>query len=247
MLSFDDRLRWGDVLYDVGFLAMDLERLGRPDLASKFLAWYAEYAAETHPASLEHHYVAYRALVRSKISCLQGSGEEACAYLDQCLRHLLAARVQLVVIGGLPGTGKTSLAAVLGHELQWPVLRTDEIRKELAAVDVLDHRRSAYGEGRYAPSFTESTYAELFQRARTMLGRGSSVILDGSFSRGRWRSDAVALAGAMDADVTELCCVLPTEVAARRIEVGRRARVTRPTPRHRSPSWPPSSTACRAP
>ena len=32
-LEFDDRLRWGDVLYDVGFLAMDLERLGRADLA----------------------------------------------------------------------------------------------------------------------------------------------------------------------------------------------------------------------
>ena len=34
-LEFDDRLRWGDVLYDVGFLAMDLERLGRPDLAER--------------------------------------------------------------------------------------------------------------------------------------------------------------------------------------------------------------------
>ena len=32
-LEFDDRLRWGDVLLDVGFLAMDLERLGRTDLA----------------------------------------------------------------------------------------------------------------------------------------------------------------------------------------------------------------------
>ena len=37
-LEFDDRLRWGDVLYDVGFLAMDLERLGRPDLAQAFMA-----------------------------------------------------------------------------------------------------------------------------------------------------------------------------------------------------------------
>ena len=70
-LEFDERLRWGDVLYDVGFLAMDLERLGRLDLALAFLDWYREYSAETHPPSLEHHYIAYRALVRAKISCLQ--------------------------------------------------------------------------------------------------------------------------------------------------------------------------------
>ena len=48
-LEFDDRLRWGDVLLDVGFLAMDLERLGRPDLARMFLDWYREFSAETHP------------------------------------------------------------------------------------------------------------------------------------------------------------------------------------------------------
>ena len=72
-LEFDERLRWGDVLYDVGFLAMDLEHLGRLDLAFAFLDWYREFSAETHPPSLEHHYIAYRALVRAKISCLWGA------------------------------------------------------------------------------------------------------------------------------------------------------------------------------
>ena len=110
-LEFDDRLRWGDVVYDIGFLAMDLEHLGRLDLALAFLDWYREYTAETHPRSLEHHYVAYRALVRAKISCLKGRVEdriEARGYLVQCQRHLLDARVQLVVVGGLPGSGKST-------------------------------------------------------------------------------------------------------------------------------------------
>jgi aminoglycoside phosphotransferase family enzyme len=91
-LEFDDRLRWGDVLYDVGFLAMDLERLGRADLGTSFLDSYREYAGETHPPSLEHHYIAYRALVRAKIACLRGEAAEARRYLDQCQRHLDAAR-----------------------------------------------------------------------------------------------------------------------------------------------------------
>ncbi len=90
-LEFDDRLRWGDVLYDVCFLAMDLERLGRRDLAAEFLASYRRYSAENHPRSLEHHYVAYRALVRAKVSCLTGPSEHrlAAAYLAQCHSHLL--------------------------------------------------------------------------------------------------------------------------------------------------------------
>ena len=65
-----------------------------------FLDWYREYSAETHPPSLEHHYIAYRALVRAKISCLRGGAgdeAEARAFLAQCQRHLLDARVQLVV------------------------------------------------------------------------------------------------------------------------------------------------------
>ena len=38
-LEFDDRLRWLDGLDDACFLAMDLERLGRPDLARWFTSW----------------------------------------------------------------------------------------------------------------------------------------------------------------------------------------------------------------
>jgi len=36
-IEFNDRLRHGDVLADVAFLAMDLERLGEPALAARFL------------------------------------------------------------------------------------------------------------------------------------------------------------------------------------------------------------------
>ena len=219
-LEFDERLRWGDVLYDVGFLAMDLERLGRLDLAFAFLNWYREYSAETHPRSLEHHYIAYRALVRAKISCLKGSADdetEAHAYLVLCQRHLLDAQVQLVVIGGLPGTGKTALAAALGDELGWPVLRSDETRKELAGLDPLDHAPAPYGEGLYTPTATAATYRALFVRARQLLERGESVVIDASFSNAARRARAAALAADTTADLTELQCLLPADVAAARL------------------------------
>ena len=219
-LEFDDRLRWGDVLYDVGFLAMDVERLGRPEAALAFLEWYREFSAETHPPSLEHHYVAYRALVRSKISCLRGKPADlidARAYLAQCQRHLHDGRVQLVVIGGLPGTGKSTLAAALGDELGWPVLRTDELRKELAGLDPLDHAPAAYGHGLYSPAMTETTYDTLVSRAGLLLARGRSVILDASFATSRWRTRAAALAADSSSDLVELRCLLPADVAATRL------------------------------
>jgi hypothetical protein len=208
------------VLNDVGFLAMDLERLGRLDLAFAFLDWYREFSAETHPPSLEHHYIAYRALVRSKISCLRGGAADridARGYLTQCLRHLLDGRVQLVVVGGLPGTGKSTLAAGLGEELGWPVLRSDETRKELAGLDPLGPAPARFGEGLYSPAMTEQTYGALFARARPLLERGVSVVLDATFSKARWRDRARALADATETDLTELRCLLPVDVAAERL------------------------------
>ncbi len=97
-IEFDDRLRYGDVLADVAFLAMDLERLGAPRLAAQFLDCYREFSGHPHPASLMEHYVAYRAHVRAKVACLrhqQGDGAaagEAAALLSLAVRHLERGR-----------------------------------------------------------------------------------------------------------------------------------------------------------
>src|SRR5690606_37169291 len=94
--ELDDALRLDDVLADVAFLAMDLERLGRPDLGQRFLAAYAREAGDAWPATLAHHHVAYRAQVRAKVSAIRAdqgvadAAPKARALLDQCLRHLHA-------------------------------------------------------------------------------------------------------------------------------------------------------------
>jgi predicted kinase len=43
------------------------------------------------------------------------------------------------------------------------------------------------------------------------------VIVDGTFSKERWRAAATALAASHDADLHEICCVLPADVAADRL------------------------------
>ncbi|MDP1807390.1 MAG: hypothetical protein Q8K72_19595, partial [Acidimicrobiales bacterium] len=115
-LEFDDRLRFGDALADVAFLAMDLERLGRPDLASEFLARYQDASGDGWAPSLAHHHIAYRAQVRAKVAAVRwsqgdtASGPTATRLLALCHDHLRRARVRLVLVGGNPGTGKSTVA-----------------------------------------------------------------------------------------------------------------------------------------
>jgi aminoglycoside phosphotransferase family enzyme/predicted kinase len=224
-LEFDDRLRWGDVINDVGFLAMDLERLGRDDLASVFMADYRKHSGERHPSTLEDHYVAYRALVRAKVSYLRGTSDAltaAHAYLGQCHRHLRAGRIRLVVVGGLPGTGKTALATAMGDELGWPVLHSDVIRKERVGLDLTDHVPSSYGTGLYTTSMIDETYDELCARARQLLTMGRSTILDASFATDVHRRTARSLAESTASDLYEVRCLLPATEAHIRL-IARRA------------------------
>lgn len=222
-LEFDDRLRWDDVLADVAFLAMDLERLGRPDLASRFLEDYREFAADTWPASLAHHHIAYRAHVRAKVACLrweqgdEGSADDARQLLAMARLHLERGRVRLVVVGGLPGTGKSTVATAVADALGAVVLRSDEIRKQLAGLDPTAPAPAPVGEGIYTRASTAATYTTLLERARECLERGEAVVLDASWTDPAYRDTARRLAVEADADLDELQCVLPQELADQRI------------------------------
>lgn len=222
-LDFDQRLRVGDGLADAAFLAMDLERLGRPHLGARFLDHYRELADDAWPPSLAHHHIAYRAQVRAKVAAVRasqgapGAAELAQQHLALALEHLDAGRVRLVVVGGLPGTGKSTLAAALGDALEATVLRTDEIRKELAGIPSTTSAAAPYGEGLYDGHSTERTYHAALERARTALAYGHSVVLDASWRDERQRAAARAVARAADADLSELRCVAPLEITTARL------------------------------
>ncbi len=222
-LAFRDDLRIGDVLADVAFLAMDLERLAGGEVAARFMDWYREFSNEHHPAALEHHYVAYRAHVRAKVECLRygqgqdSAGERARAYHDLTLARLRRARARLVLVGGGPGTGKSTVAHTLADELGWTVLSSDERRKDLAGVAHGEHAFARPHQGIYTPEWTARTYSELLRDADLLLARGDSVVLDASWSDPEHRADARELADAWDAGLVELECVLAPEVAKARI------------------------------
>lgn len=139
-LEFDDHLRYVDGLDDAAFLAMDLEQLDAPQAAAFFLARYGEFSGDPAPPSLWHHYVAYRAFVRAKVSLIQARqgapGAEAAfrRLLSTTLRHLRAAAVGLTLVGGMPGSGKSTLAGALADRLGVTLLSSDRLRKQLAGI-----------------------------------------------------------------------------------------------------------------
>lgn len=224
-LDFDDDLRHGDVLGDVGFLAMDLERLGRADLAAALLRDYAELAAATWPDSLAHLYVAFRAHIRAKVGVIAavqhgeppGPGVEALQHL--ALRHLEAGRVRLVLVGGPPGTGKSTVARAIGDAAGAVVLRSDELRHDLGGEEPVGQPGSAAGvdEGRYDSASVAAVYERMLDEARVLLAHGEIVVLDASWSSAAHRASARAVADATASDLVELRCDAPVAVCTERV------------------------------
>ncbi len=214
-LEFSPVLRFVDPLSDVASLAMDLEDHGRPDLAATFFDSYRKESGDSWPPSLAHLYVAYRASVRAKVACLRAGArdrsessdiEAARRLFELTTRHLEAAAIRLILVGGLPGTGKSTLAHHIHSATGWPVLSSDLLRKRLAGLNPEDDAHSSFGTGLYAPEATATVYSELLEEAGALLRRGYSVVLDASWIRKSWRDAASDLADRVGARMVSLHC-----------------------------------------
>ena len=227
-LEFSDELRYCDVLSDVASLAMDCERLGHRELGEYFLREYATYTADSFPASLAHHYIAYRAMVRCEVACLrheqgaEDAAEQARTLLGIAHRHLVLGRVTWVLIGGPPGAGKSTLASALADALGWAVLRSDEVRREVT--DGTWQATSEWLSDHFSTSTTISTYHELIRRAELLAEMGESVIIDATWASAPLREFALRSAANARCAHVALLCDAPAHVAehrvARRIAAG---------------------------
>ena len=97
------------------------------------------------------------------------------------------------------------------------LLSSDRLRKELAGRCPYASAKAAYGQGIYAPAYTERTYAALLDRAEALLARGETVLLDASWSAARHRDAARAVAAHTHSQLVELHCLAPPDVVTERL------------------------------
>src|SRR5262249_12939060 len=160
-VEFSLALRCADVASDVAFLAMDLARLGRPELAAAFVDAYVEASREGELSALLPFHCAYRACVRGAVDGLRAAESEvepaeraraadrASRYFTLALRHAWRTRARAVIVcSGLSGSGKTALATALAQATGFSHVSTDVLRRR----DTPSASPAPYGEDRYTPA-----------------------------------------------------------------------------------------------
>jgi aminoglycoside phosphotransferase family enzyme/predicted kinase len=198
-LEFEDAYRCADQAMDPSFLAMDLDRFGRPDLAESFLAAYADAAGERGIDELFRYFQMHYAIVRAMTESIRlHQPETAAADLPIIAAKvrayaLLAAGYALepatVLVMGLPATGKSTLAAHLARAMRAAVHSSDLVRKALHGVAPTDRADA----GAYATSATDATYRAL---AGMVAGAERTVIVDASQRTRAQRAPLIAAAAA---------------------------------------------------
>ena len=222
-LEFDDELRYVDRIDDAAFLAMDLEFLGRKDFGDYFLERYAAHSADTAPSSLRDFYIAYRAAVRAKVDCVRlaqgksGAVADAAEHLAIATQHLESGAVRLALIGGNPGTGKSTLARALAERVGAQVISTDDVRRELRESGAITGDAGVLDAGLYSPDNVATVYEVALRRAAMCLGNGQSVILDGTWRDPQIRAQAHRRATETHSALVELVCSATPDMTADRI------------------------------
>jgi uncharacterized protein len=180
-LEFDEDLATVDLGYDLAFLLMDLDvRASRP-AANRVLNRYVARTGDWALTAGLKLFLSLRAMVRAHVEAARGHAAESRRYLDYAKACLKPAREVVVAVGGLPGTGKSTLARALAPELGAApgalVLRSDEIRKRRHGVAP----ETRLPQSAYSDAESRAVIAELARAVREVAANGHAVIADATF------------------------------------------------------------------
>ena len=107
-------------------------------------------------------------------------------------------KFSLLIITGLPGTGKTTLARDLARRHGLPLICKDTIKEPLLEVLVADADRSR--------EMSNIAFAVLFSLARELLALDGSLILEGNFRAGEHERPLLAALPTDSPNITQILC-----------------------------------------
>lgn len=205
-IEFNRRFRVGDILADLAFLLMDLDKRGKQDLANIIEKTWSSLLGDVIDPALLRFYEIYRAFVRGKVASFLvddptlpereriAAAVRAKEYFSLALGYL-CPQILLITCGPM-GVGKTTLCRSLALAIRGTHLRSDIVRKEIFGRDPCQHRPERFGEGLYDPAHSRQTYAQLLSLSSAEVAAGHSVVVDAAFAnqeeRQRFRQLAVA-------------------------------------------------------
>ncbi|GHP00411.1 kinase [Reticulibacter mediterranei] len=238
-IEFNERFRYSDVASEIAFLTMEIEAAGRADLARSFTQAYVDATSDHTLQELLPFYQCYRACVRGKVMAFlldeseisteqRLTAEQQARTLFALAAHYARTPVQpaVVMVGGLMGTGKSTVTHALQQTLGWSLFSSDEIRKHLALLAPAHPQAEAFGQGIYGPIWTEQTYQALHQKAGEVLAQGRSVLLDASFLQKANRQAVAEVARTRNAAVVFVECRCDQPIALERLATRWQRRMT---------------------
>ena len=230
-IEFSDELRFIDVICDVAFTFMDLMDHGVPHLAWRFVGRYLEQTGDYEGLSVLRYYAVYRALVRAEVALIRHRQPQLRRQVrlreHTSFEHYLALAERLsrpgtralVVMTGLSGSGKSTVALELAQRLGGVRVRSDVERKRLFGFAPQDRTEGAV----YTAEATARTYDRMAEIARAALLAGVPVVVDGAFLKRVERDRFRALARELDVRFTLVSCEAPADILRARVAARHRA------------------------
>jgi len=224
-IEFNEPFRFVDVMYDVAFAVMDLEARGRKDLGNAFLNTYVEQTGDWEGLQVLPLYLSRQAYVRAKVTSFllddpavpdeakQAARQVASDYYKLAWDYTKINQGQLILMSGLSGSGKTTVARYLARQLGAIHLRSDAVRKHLAGIP-LDQ---AGGDQLYTSAMSQKTYGRLLELGIKLASQGFPVILDAKYDRQGTRQEAIALIQGHQLPVKIIHCTAPEKVLRDRL------------------------------
>ncbi len=236
-LEFSEEMASVDTLYDLAFLLMDLIHYGQRAAANVVLNRYlwrsggqSGDTADLEGLRAMPLYLSCRAGIRAMVAASRGAGldtgsqdfaearAQARGYLAQALCALDTGAPRLIAVGGLSGTGKSTLAAALapdmGGQLGALHLRSDLERKAMAGVDETERLPAEH----YTKEASRQVYERILLRASVALAAGQNVIVDAVFATPEERKRAADVARDAGVAFTGLWLSADPQVLRQRVD-----------------------------
>jgi len=224
-IELNEPFRFVDVMYDVAFTVMDLEARQRPDLGNAFLNTYVEQTGDWEGLQVLPLYLSRQAYVRAKVNSLllddpavpAAAKEEAVAtaahYYQLAWQYTKPRQGKLILMSGLSGSGKSTIARQLARKLGAIHIRSDAVRKHLGGISLQDRGSAEL----YTAEMSQQTYGRLLELGMMLATQGFPVILDAKYDRQQLRLKAKARAEAHHLPLQIVNCTAPLEVLRDRL------------------------------